>query len=155
MLTFPLVIYSKSAEYAIQAMIYLTENVSDKPTMIHKIAKEYNIPYHFLAKIMQTLVKHHLVKATRGRAGGINLGRAANKIYLDEIVYAIDGPPPENPQCVIGLDLCSDQSPCPLHDRWKPIRQELEKLLASEPLDKLAGRVIEKRKKMGSFRNIR
>ena len=58
MLTFPLVIYSKSAEYAIQAMIYLTENVSDKPTMIHKIAKEYNIPYHFLAKIMQTLVKH-------------------------------------------------------------------------------------------------
>ena len=90
MLTFPLVIYSKSAEYAIQAMIYLTENVSDKPTMIHKIAKEYNIPYHFLAKIMQTLVKHHLVKATRGRAGGINLGRAANKIYLDEIVFNLN-----------------------------------------------------------------
>jgi Rrf2 family protein len=141
-------LYSKSAEYAIQAMIYLTEKKSDKPTMISKIAESYGIPYQFLAKIVQTLVKHRLVKATRGRNGGVNLGRPANEIYLSEIVQAIDGPPPEKEQCVIGLNLCSDETPCPLHDQWKPIRGKIRHMLASEPLDDLANRVIEKRKLM-------
>ena len=45
-------LYSKSAEYAIQAMIYLSEHSSDKPIMVSKIAVVYNIPYQFLAKIM-------------------------------------------------------------------------------------------------------
>ncbi|MBT4809911.1 MAG: Rrf2 family transcriptional regulator [Candidatus Marinimicrobia bacterium] len=141
-------LYSKSAEYAIQAMIYLTEKKSDKPTMISKIAESYGIPYQFLAKIVQTLVKHRLVKATRGRNGGVNLGRPANEIYLSEIVQAIDGLPPEKEQCVIGLNLCSDETPCPLHDQWKPIRGKIRHMLASEPLDDLANRVIEKRKLM-------
>ncbi|MBT3478784.1 MAG: Rrf2 family transcriptional regulator [Candidatus Marinimicrobia bacterium] len=148
MVTSHLMLYSKSAEYAIQAMIYLTEKKSDKPTMISKIAESYGIPYQFLAKIVQTLVKHRLVKATRGRNGGVNLGRPANEIYLSEIVQAIDGLPPEKEQCVIGLNLCSDETPCPLHDQWKPIRGKIRHMLASEPLDDLANRVIEKRKLM-------
>jgi len=143
-----LVLYSKSAEYAIQAMVYLTEKKSDAPTMISKIAESYDIPYQFLAKIMQTLVKHRLVKATRGRNGGVNLGRPAKEIFLDEIVHAVDGPPPDQDQCVVGLDLCSDLTPCPLHDQWKPIRHKIKNMLESEPLDDLAKRVIEKRKIM-------
>lgn len=141
-------LYSKSAEYAIQAMIYLTEKKSEKPIMISKIASSYDIPYQFLAKIMQTLVKQRLVKATRGRNGGVNLGRPADEIYINEIVHAVDGPPPEREQCVVGLDLCSDETPCPLHDQWKPIRSKIGEMLAGEPLDDLAERVIAKRKKM-------
>ena len=38
-------LYSKSAEYAIQAMIYLAEHKPEKPVMIRKIAEDYNIPY--------------------------------------------------------------------------------------------------------------
>jgi Rrf2 family protein len=132
-------LYSKSAEYAIQAMIYLSENKSEKPIMISKIAASYDIPYQFLAKIVQTLVKQRLVKATRGRNGGINLGRPAHEI---------DGPPPEREQCVIGLDLCSDETPCPLHDKWKPIRYKIAEMLAGEHLDDLAERVTAKREKM-------
>ena len=83
-------LYSKSAEYAIQALIYLSENQTDKPTMIASIAEAYNIPYQFLAKIVQTLVKRNLVVAKRGRNGGINLSRKPKYIYLTEIIDAID-----------------------------------------------------------------
>jgi len=141
-------LYSKSAEYAIQAMIYLAEHKPEKPVMIRKIAESYNIPYQFLAKIMQVLVKNRLIVATRGRTGGVKLGMDPKNIYLNQIVYAIDGLPPDQEQCVVGLDLCTDDAPCPLHDEWKPIRQRLRDLLAGEPLDDLAQRVIEKRKKM-------
>jgi Rrf2 family protein len=143
-------LYSKSAEYAIQAMIYLAEHKPEKPVMIRKIAKSYNIPYQFLAKIMQILVKNRLIVATRGRTGGVELGRDPKEIYLNQIVYAIDGLPPDQEQCVIGLDLCTDDTPCPLHDEWKPIRQRLRDLLSGENLDDLAQKVIEKRKKMST-----
>ena len=138
-------LYSKSAEYAIQAMIYLAEAKSEKPI---KIAKNYNIPYQFLAKIVQTLVKHRLIKTTRGRTGGINLYRDPENIYLYQIVDAIDGLPPEKDQCAIGLDLCSDDTPCPLHHTWKPIKENIRKMLADENLEELAHRVVEKRKLM-------
>jgi DNA-binding IscR family transcriptional regulator len=52
-------LYSKSSEYAIQAMIYLAENQSMNRIMVNKIAAEYDIPVYFLAKIVQTLSKHH------------------------------------------------------------------------------------------------
>jgi Rrf2 family iron-sulfur cluster assembly transcriptional regulator len=141
-------LYSKSAEYAIQAMIHLSEYKSDKPTMISSIAKSYDIPYQFLAKIVQTLVKRRLIIAKRGRNGGINLGRDAKSIYLYEIIDAIDGPPPEKELCAIGLDLCSDDTPCPLHYKWKPLRQNIREMLSSENLEELAHRVIEKRRMM-------
>jgi Rrf2 family protein len=141
-------LYSKSAEYAIQAMIYLAENKSDKPIMIREIATAYGIPSQFLSKIMQILVKQRLIKATRGRKGGINLAKPAREIYLNQIVYAIDGIPPEQEQCVIGLDLCSDDTPCPLHEQWKPIRHQLRHMLELESLNGLAKRVMDKRNKM-------
>jgi len=141
-------LYSKSAEYAIQAMIYLAEKNTSEPIMISKIAKEYNIPYQFLAKIMQILVKQRLVVATRGRKGGVNLAKDSKDIFLHQIVYAVDGQPPDKDQCVIGLDKCSDEVPCPLHDQWKPIRKQIREMLTSEPLDDLAERVLEKREKM-------
>ena len=141
-------LYSKSAEYAIQTMIYLSENPSDKPVMIATIAESYNIPYNFLAKIVQTLVKRRLVVTKRGRNGGINLARKSNNIYLNEIVDAIDGPPPEKELCAIGLDLCDDETPCPLHNQWKPIRKSIRDMLTRESLEELAHRVINKRKIM-------
>lgn len=143
-------LYSKSAEYAIQAMIYLAEHQTGKPIMIRKIAEDYGIPYQFLAKIMQILVKYRLIKTTRGRTGGVQLAKDPKEIYLNDIIHAIDGIPPEQEICVVGLDLCSNDVPCPLHDQWKPIRAQLRDMLASEPLDDLAKRVIDKRNIMSS-----
>jgi len=79
-----------------------------------------------------------------------NLYQDASNIYLNQIVDAIDEPPPIKEQCSIGLDLCSDDVPCPIHHTWKPIRKAIREMLASENLEELAHRVIEKRKLMNS-----
>lgn len=141
-------LYTKSAEYAIQAMIYLAEKNSSDPTMVSEIAEAYDIPRQFLAKIAQTLVKHKLMDAIRGRNGGVKLSRSAKEIYIHQIVYAIDGAPPEHEQCVIGINECSDVAPCPFHHKWKIIREDIREMLMSENLHVLAKRVIEKRNEM-------
>lgn len=137
-------LFSKSAEYAIQAMIYLAEKGSSDPIMIGEIAKAYEIPQQFLAKIVQTLVKYRLLVAVRGRKGGVKLARPAKEIYLPEIIHAIDGPPPEREPCAFGLDECSDEQPCPFHPRWKVIREDIHDMLHGEDLAQLAARVTEK-----------
>ncbi len=138
-------LYTKSAEYAIQAMIYLAEKNSPKPVMISEIAAAYEIPQQFLAKIAQILVRHRLLIAIRGRNGGVKLGRSPKDIYIHQVVEAVDGPPPEQEQCIIGLDYCSDEQPCPLHNKWSVIREQIKEMLEAENLEHLAKRVIEKR----------
>jgi Rrf2 family protein len=138
-------IYSKSAEYAIQAMIYLAEHHEKGNVMVSQIAEDYDIPRHFLAKLVQSLTKHHLVKSTRGRTGGLKLNKPARDIRIIDVVYAIEGPPPEEEMCVIGLDVCSDSVPCPLHDQWKVIKENIRSMLSYENLEDLAKETVRKR----------
>ncbi len=141
-------IFSKSAKYAIQAMVYLTSKNDPGYVMIAKIAESYNIPKQFLAKITQILSNHHLLKTVRGRKGGVKLARPASEIYLPEIIHAIDGPPPAENPCIFGLDVCTEEQPCPLHHRWGPIRDEINDMLSRESLEELAERITEKHKIM-------
>lgn len=141
-------LFSKSVEYAIQAMVYLAGKKSDAPIMIREIAEAYNIPHQFLSKIVQTLVKHRILVAVRGRKGGVNLARPPEEIFVPQIVQAIEGPPPDEDVCVIGLDLCSDTYPCPFHDDWKHIRDDIDHMLESPNLAELARRVEEKHEAM-------
>ena len=126
-------------------MNYLAENQKDHRVMVNKIAKEHDIPLYFLAKIVQTLAKHHLVRSYRGRNGGIKLNKPAKDIRIIDIVYAIDGPPPEIEMCVIGLDECSDSVACPLHNNWKIIKENIRVLLGHENLENLAKEVMRKK----------
>ena len=129
-------------------MVYLTSKNDPGHVMIAKIAESYNIPKQFLAKITQILSNHHLLKTVRGRKGGVKLARPASEIYLPEIIHAIDGPPPAENPCIFGLDVCTDEQPCPLHHRWGPIRDEINDMLSRESLEELADRITEKHKIM-------
>jgi Rrf2 family protein len=144
-------LYSKSAEYAIQAMLYLAENEGKGLAMVSSIAEAYNIPKHFLAKLVQTLTRNHLIQSFRGRNGGIKLARSASKITMLQIVNAIEGPPPEEEMCVIGLDVCSDDVACPLHNQWQHIRSLVQDTLNHQTLTELAEGMRQKRQELASI----
>ncbi len=144
-------LYSKSAEYAIQAMLYLAENEDKGLAMVSSIAETYDIPKHFLAKLVQTLTKNHLIKSYRGRNGGIKLGRESNKITLLQIVSAIEGPPPEQDMCVIGLDVCSDNVACPLHNQWQHVKTLVQDTLQQQTLEDLAEGMRSKRQELANM----
>lgn len=143
-------LYSKSAEYAIQAMIYLAENEGKGLVMVSSIAEAYDIPKHFLAKLVQALTRNHLVKSYRGRNGGIKLARSAKEITLLQVVNVIEGPPPEQEMCVIGLDICSDSVACPLHNQWEHIKNLVKDTLNDENLADLAEGMRTKRRELAN-----
>lgn len=137
--------FTESVKHAIQAMIYLAVN-QDKLVMVSTIAEDYNIPKYYLAKIVQTLSKHNLIKSLRGRNGGIKLNKPAKDIRVIDIIHVIDGPPPEQEMCIFGLDICSDSVPCPVHDVWKTMKNDLNEKLIHQDLEKLAKEVHKKHK---------
>lgn len=135
--------FSKACKYAIKATIYIAVNsYDDKRVSPREIAKEINSPEAFTAKILQALVRNNIVNSTKGAHGGFDIDKANIKnIKLIQIVKAIDG---DNlfKGCGLGLDNCSEDHPCPVHHKFKVVRDELKYMVENTTLEELATNVL-------------
>lgn len=105
--------------------------------MLDELVAGTDLPRDFLAKVFQKLVHGGVLRSAKGRGGGFSLARPAHEITLMSIVEAIDGPQIYD-RCVVGLEKCNDQMPCPQHDLYKPIRQRLKDYMLTTTLADLA-----------------
>jgi Rrf2 family transcriptional regulator, iron-sulfur cluster assembly transcription factor len=146
-------IYSNACGYAIQAMARLALVRPDGYVLLDELCEGTDLPRHFVAKIFQDLVRHGLLVSAKGRGGGFALARKPNQITLYHIVEVIDGVD-ELEQCVVGMDRCDDEQPCPQHDQWKAIREQIRKFLHNTTLEKMARTMDQKLKAVGQVRPV-
>jgi len=137
-------LYSGSCEYAIRALTFLAQRPTGKLTLLGDIAEAEGIPRAFLAKVLQDLVREGLLRSARGPTGGYALGDSPERITLYDIRRAVDGAE-DVERCAVGLDPCSDDTPCPLHDTYKPLRAAIESYLQETTIADLARGIWEKR----------
>ena len=96
---------------------------------VKEIAQAIASPEAFTAKILQQLVRNKLLQSFKGPKGGFSL--AENKeIRLVDIVKAIDGSKILE-ECVLGLPGCSNSNPCPVHEKFSMIREQLKATVLS------------------------
>lgn len=117
-------IYSRSTEYAIRALIPLAQVPDGTYTMVKTIAEQESIPTHFLAKILQQLARKGLLKSSKGPLGGFQLNVPAEDISLMDIVEALDGLEPYQINAVADPD-SPDGLYCTMHDEWLNLREEI------------------------------
>ncbi len=130
-------ILSRTSQYAIQALIYIATQPRGVPILNRTVAQHLSVPPAYLAKIMQNLCRGALLYSFRGRQGGFCLREGCEKTDLMQILTLVEGPDlTEN--CVMGLKICSDESACPMHVKWKPIKIKIVELLHKQTLEKLA-----------------
>lgn len=147
-------IYSKPCEYAIRALSYLAPFPPDQATQGKEIAKEEGLPAPVLGKVLQELVRKGLLESRRGPGGGFRLARRPQLITLRDVVAAIDGLD-QFLECAVGLERCSDESPCPLHDTWKGLRTQMMTYLEATTLDDMAAAVARKKELLHSSKRSR
>jgi len=129
--------FSRATEYAIRAMTFLALQPAGRLTGAREIAQAEHIPIQFLWKILQALGRAKLVRSFKGVGGGYELARAAGKISVQDVVLAtVDSDLTTG--CVLGLSVCSEEKPCPLHHAWKEIRERLVVMLEQTTLHHLA-----------------
>lgn len=131
--------FSKACEYGIKASIFIAINSYEgKRVSPKEIAEEINSPQAFTAKILQALVRHKVINSVKGAYGGFEVDKNELKyIKLAQIVKAIDGDSIYN-GCGLGLEKCDENHPCPVHDKFKGVRDELKQMLENTSLEELA-----------------
>lgn len=127
---------SNASAMAIRAALFLALQPSERLSPVREIAEQTGLPEAYLAKIIRQLAAAGLVRAFRGPGGGITLSRPPQAINLWDIVRAIEGSAESEP-CVLGLQACSEQAPCPVHHRFAPIRTDTQRLLEETTLASL------------------
>ncbi|MFP4144477.1 MAG: RrF2 family transcriptional regulator [Phycisphaeraceae bacterium] len=130
-------IYSNACAYAIRAMTRLAMLRPDGYVLLDELCADSDLPRHFVAKIFQDLVRKGLLVSAKGRGGGFALARKPEQIRLLDIVAVIDGVD-QLDACVVGMAKCNDRQPCPHHDEWKPIRNQLKSFLLETTLKQMA-----------------
>jgi Rrf2 family protein len=131
------VIFSKSCEYALQAVLYISNQTNGKPKRLGEIAHALHVPQYYLSKIMQTLTRNEIVQSYKGHKGGYELGKMASEIKLNDIVRAIDGDLFLK-HCVLGFPTCGDDHPCPVHSYWKDAKQVVLTMLNEKNVEDLS-----------------
>jgi Rrf2 family iron-sulfur cluster assembly transcriptional regulator len=142
-------IYSRSAEYAIRAFVYLAQVPEGKYAMVKNIAEQEDIPAHFLAKILQQLARKGLLRSSKGPTGGFALRIDPSDVRLLDIVEALDGLAPYQ-QCASGLSECSDDMPCSMHDSWVSLRSRIMDYLGKNTIADLAKALETKKKNLAA-----
>lgn len=136
--------FSKATEYALRATIYIAQRSADKNKPgLAEIAKAIDSPRYFTAKILQQLTKENtLVSSVRGPNGGFFLTEKAKKLPVRAILDTM-GEDSVLEKCVLGLKKCSEIQPCPMHNQYKSIKQQLIKLFATKTIQALADEITD------------
>ncbi|WP_369764885.1 Rrf2 family transcriptional regulator [Flavobacterium sp. WC2429] len=131
--------FSKTCEYGIRATIFIaSQSYQDNRVGLKDIAEKIDSPEAFTAKILQILSKDNIIHSIKGVGGGFEIPKETmSQIKLIQIVSAIDGDRVFT-GCGLGLSQCSEDHPCPVHDKFKSIRNELAFMLENTNLEELA-----------------
>jgi Rrf2 family protein len=134
-------VLSRTSQYAIQALIYIATQAPGEPVLNRDIAEHLNVPAAYLAKILQNLCKHGLLDSFRGRLGGFCLRDGMHKSSLMHVLLLTEGPD-FTKNCILGLKECSDETACPMHFKWNPLKNKIIAMLNQMTLDELAKAVL-------------
>ncbi len=126
---------TRETDYAVRTVIYLARE-RDRNANATEIAQVMHIPKSFLAKILQRLVRHHILQSMRGVKGGFMLAKKPSEITLLAVMEAIQGPAGIN-VCAIDSKRCRLSSACAVHPVWVEIRKEVERRLKKQTIANL------------------
>jgi Rrf2 family protein len=112
-------VLTRTGGYALHAALTIAEMGADgRPVRAHEVAEALSIPANYLAKILQALARHGILRSERGRKGGFRLARDPSEVTLIEVVEGFDDLGRER-QCLLGRGLCKEIGGCPAHREWR------------------------------------
>ncbi len=126
---------SKSSEYAIRLVFHLVKQ-SGEYIRLKNAAKVLEIPYYQLAKVANVLIRNKILQSHTGPRGGVTLNKDIDSLSLIDIVKPLESDDIFE-RCVLGLSVCGDENPCPIHDYWKGTKEEIKQLFTVRTVKEL------------------
>lgn len=121
---------ARHTDYAARLLLHLCSLGEGVSASISEIAEQRLLPLPFIRRMVAPLVAAGLLKTTRGKSGGIQLGRHPSEISLADVVMAMEGKIALN-DCVHVPDACPFMRACPVQKAWTEASEGLTKHLAA------------------------
>ena len=134
---------TRQADYAVRAMVYLSELPLGRPVSTATFSKAEDVPLPFLTKVISQLATAGLVVTMRGMGGGVSLARSPDEITLLQVVEAVDGPILLN-RCLLKSGTCEREPYCAAHEVWADIQTRFVQDMDAMTMRELARRQAEK-----------
>jgi Rrf2 family transcriptional regulator, iron-sulfur cluster assembly transcription factor len=123
-------IFSRSADYGLRALVHLASQPPNQPVPLDRIAQAQRVPAALLSKILQTLVKAEMLRSQRGYGGGFVLAVDPAALTLQQVVEAIDGPLCVF-ECLDDEDFCVQCGTCKLRGAFREVHVAMVRVLRS------------------------
>ncbi len=136
---------STRGRYGLRALLEIAVHSQKKPVTIKDISEKQQMSVTYLEQILHRLKKAGLVKSIRGAKGGYVLAHPGDKITVNQVIQALDGPisisqcdlPKMREKSCIGPSACSSRI------LWKRLEDLIEGALSSVTLADLLNQTCE------------
>jgi len=141
--------FNKETEYALRGLVYIKlQNIQNKRPGTAEVSKEIEAPHFYTAKILQRLVRAGFLESLKGKGGGFYFDPDKPDLTLGKLISSIEGDSSFT-GCGFGLKQCSAENPCPVHEKYAPIREAINRLVSEETVQSLAKKVYKDKLKPG------
>lgn len=128
---------SKTAEYALRAVVHLASPASETASQtLGQIAEATQVPAGYLSKVLQQLSRTGIVSSQRGLGGGFQLARSPQELTVYDVVQPVD-PIERIDACPLGLKE-HECGLCPLHATLDAAAANLETAFRSATIAQLS-----------------
>ena len=138
---------TKNTDYAIRALLVMA-SCRDRFVSARAIAKAQGMPYQYLRRILQSLIKEGLAVSKEGGGGGFKLKVRPDKIRIADLIRIFQGRI-QLSECMFRKRYCRNRSNCVLRKNLQRIERmvtdEFERLTIgglSKELEKSGGRSL-------------
>ena len=120
---------SRTAEYAVRAVVLLARHYGGRPVRADEIASVLGAPRNYLSKTLNALTHCGILTSARGPGGGYALAIAPNVLSVADVADVFADTRPAGARCLLDDSPCDQAHPCAAHRRWTDVA-----LSAREPL---------------------
>ncbi len=125
---------TRASDFAIRLLVHLASKGGEGTSQ--ELAKEINVSFNHLAKLVPILARHGFIITQKGKGGGIRLVKNPRKIDLAEVIEAIEGPIVIS-DCIFHKSSCCFSKKCKARKCLNKVRQGMLKILSKTTVKEL------------------
>ncbi|NTW74369.1 MAG: Rrf2 family transcriptional regulator, partial [Chlorobiaceae bacterium] len=128
-------VLNKHTDYAVRALIALGMKPGSRVSA-RTISEAQSIPYQFLRRILQELIRSGLISSKEGAGGGVALAREPDDIRVSDVIGIFQGSVQVS-ECMFRKQICSNRSNCVLRHEIMRIERMVNEEFGKVTIGKL------------------
>ena len=128
-------VLTKNTDYAIRALLALAAKKGSYVSA-KSIATEHDIPYQFLRRLLQEMIRHNLIISKDGVQGGFMMQKNPDDITVTELIEIFQGKVQVS-ECMFRKQICSNRARCVLRHEIMRIEQVVQSEFQKVTIGKL------------------